>query len=299
MQYTSRSSAGRCILQSRSYRSLLSLLLGKRKLKKYVVSEKISLKNFTDNTCAPASFCFRTLLKMREIRVNGKRVDSDVSLSAGDEVVYYLTPKQESKQGFEIVYEDENIIVTDKESGVNSEAVFSALCGRGEAYFIHRLDRNTEGLLIFAKNKESEEELLSAFREKRTEKIYFARVLGKMPKTHSVETAYLVKDEVAACVHISAKAVGEKIITEYEVIAEEGETSVLKITLRTGKTHQIRAHLAFLGHPVAGDTKYGNDEYNRAHNLTRQRLVAKYLRIQGNGCLAYLREKIFESQKNL
>lgn len=268
-------------------------------MKKYVASGETPLKNFTDNVCAPASFCFRTLLKNREIRVNGKRVDSDILLHSGDEVSYFLTPAQESKHGFETVYEDEYVIVIDKESGVNSEAVFSALCERGEAHFIHRLDRNTAGLLIFAKTKEAEKELLCAFREKRTEKIYSARVLGKMPKTRSVETAYLQKDENAARVHVSAKPNGEKIITEYEVLAEEGETSVLKITLHTGKTHQIRAHMAFLGHPVAGDTKYGNDAYNRAHNLTRQRLIAKSLRIQGEGVLSYLCEKTFESQKNL
>lgn len=264
-----------------------------------MASEEIPLKNFTDNVCAPASFCFRTLLKNREIRVNGKRVNEDVLLHSGDEAVYFLTPAQESKIGYEIIYEDENVIVTDKESGVNSEAVFSALSEKGETYFIHRLDRNTAGLLIFAKNEEAEKELLCAFREKRTEKIYFVRVLGKMPKAHSVETAYLQKDEKAARVRVCAKTVGEKIITEYEVTAEEGETSVLKITLHTGKTHQIRAHMAFLGHPVVGDTKYGNDAYNRAHNATRQRLVAKSLRIYGEGVLSYLCEKTFQSQKNL
>lgn len=268
-------------------------------MKKYTVSEEIPLKNFTDNVCASASFCFRTLLKNREIRVNGKRVNGEVLLHAGDEVAYYLTPAQEKKIGFEIIYEDENVVVADKESGVNSEAVFSALCERGEAYFIHRLDRNTAGLLIFAKTKAAEEELLRAFREKRAEKIYFARVLGKMPKSRSVETAYLQKDEKAARVRIASKAIGEKIITEYEVVAEEGETSILKITLHTGKTHQIRAHMAYLGHPVAGDTKYGNDVYNRAHNVTRQRLVAKSLRIFGQGTLSYLKEKTFVSANEL
>lgn len=268
-------------------------------MKKFLVSGEIPLKNFTDNTCAPASFCFRTLLKNREIRVNGKRVGADMLLHEGDEVAYYMTPAQEKKTGFEILFEDENILVIDKESGVNSEAVFSALSERGEVYFIHRLDRNTAGLLVFAKTKAAEEELLRAFRERRAEKIYLARVLGKMSSRHSVEEAYLIKDEKNSRVRISNQPIGEKIITEYEVISEEGETSVIRITLHTGKTHQIRAHMAYLSHPVVGDTKYGNDEYNRAHNLTRQRLIAKSLCIYGEGNLAYLCGKTFQSDKEL
>ncbi len=268
-------------------------------MKKYLVNGEIPLKNFTDNVSAPASFCFRTLLKDRSIRVNGVRVVENMMLRAGDEVVYYLSPRQACKTGFEICFEDDHVVVADKESGVNSEAVFSALSERGETYFIHRLDRNTAGLLIFAKTQEAENELLNAFRERRTQKIYLARVLGKMPKRHSVEEAYLQKDEKNAIVRVSGQPVGEKIITEYEVLAEEGETSLLQITLHTGKTHQIRAHLAYLSHPVAGDTKYGDNAYNRAHNLTRQRLIAKSLHIEGRGVLAYLSLHTFQSKFNL
>ncbi len=91
---------------------------------------------------------------------------------------------------------------------------------------------------------------------------------------------------------------GEKIVTEYEVLEERGETSLVRVTLHSGKTHQIRAHLAYLGAPVAGDMKYGNIAFNRAHNLTRQRLISKELRIDGKGELAYLREKVFRSERN-
>lgn len=263
-------------------------------MKEFTVREDTTLKTFTDNFYAQASFCFRTLLKAREIRVNGARVSADLPLKQGDVVRYFLTPKQESRAAFSVVYEDGNVIVADKESGVNSEAVFSALCERGETYFIHRLDRNTAGLLIFAKNAEAEGELLSAFRDRRVEKIYLARVVGCPKEKHAVCTAYLKKDAAASRVRVSSKPVGEKIITEYEVL-EGGETSLLRVTLHTGKTHQIRAHLAFLGFPIVGDEKYGDGAYNRAYNAVRQKLVAKRLTLHCAGALAYLDGRSFLS----
>lgn len=267
-------------------------------MKSYTVNENDTLKNFTDNTCAQASFSFRALLKAREIRVNGKKVCADLPLKKGDRVEYYLSPAQENVCAFEEVYRDEDVIVIDKESGVNSEAVFSALRERGETYFIHRLDRNTEGLMIFACSKKGEAALLNAFCDKRVEKVYYALVVGRPPKNHAVLTAYLEKDEKNARVRINTDK-GEKIVTEYEVLEERGETSLLKIILHTGKTHQIRAHLASIGYPVAGDEKYGDNTFNRARHLTRQRLLSKELTVYGGGALPAIDAKKFVSQKNL
>ena len=267
-------------------------------MKEFIVREDTTLKKFTDNTYAQASFCFRTLLRAREIRVNGARVSADMSLRRGDVVRYFLTPKQESRAAFRTLYEDGNVIVADKESGVNSEAVFAALCERGQAYFIHRLDRNTAGGLIFAKTAEAERELLAAFRERRAEKTYLARVVGCPPERHAVCTAYLQKDAAAARVRVSQRPVGEKIVTEYEVL-ERGETSLLQVTLHTGKTHQIRAHLAFLGFPIVGDEKYGNEAFNRARGAARQQLVAKQLTLHCRGALAYLEGRVFRSDREI
>lgn len=268
-------------------------------MREYTVSEASSLKNFTDAHDPQASFCFRTLLKNREIRVNGMKVSADVPLRKGDRVQYFLTAAQAEKRAYATVYEDENVIVIDKESGVQSEAVYCALSRCGEVYFIHRLDRNTEGVMIFARNQRAEEALLDAFRDRRVEKRYHAIVVGAVEPQHAVKRAYLVKDEKNARVRVSARPIGEEIVTEYRVLKRMEETTLVEIILHTGKTHQIRAHFAFLGYPVAGDEKYGDGAFNRAHHLTRQRLLAKSLSIDADGMLSNLRGKCFVSQKNL
>ena len=264
-------------------------------MKSFTANGDLSLKNFTDNTCAQASFCFRRLLRSRDVRVNGVRVGEDVPLHAGDTVCYYMTPAEEQKSAFSVVYEDENVLVADKESGVNSEAVFAQTGYLG----VHRLDRNTEGLLLLAKNGAAEEELRAAFAARRVEKIYLALVLGKMPARHAVERAFLAKDGERATVRVHGRGEGVPIVTEYEVLEERGPCSLLKITLHTSKTHQIRAHLAYLGHPVAGDGKYGDAAFNKREHLTRQRLVAKELSLCTEGALAYLNGRRFVSRKTL
>ncbi len=262
------------------------------------VDEKQSLKQFTENNYAQATFFWNILLKNKDIKVNGKRVSRDIFLYKGDKVCYYLTPKQSEKSAFYTVYEDENIRVVDKESGVNSEAVFAALSREGEYYFIHRLDRNTQGLLVFARNPEAETLLLKAFREKGVEKRYHALCFGRFETETAILTGYLKKDAEKSLVKVYNKPIigGEKIITEYRVLQRFGETTKVEVVLRTGKTHQIRAHLAHIGRPIVGDMKYGDTAKNKQLKITRQCLIAKYLRFFCEGKLSYLSEKEWTSR---
>lgn len=266
-------------------------------MKKFTVTFQTSLKDFTDCTYPQGSFVFRALLKKGDIRVNGGKVRENVTVHEGDEVVYYTTASQESAQSHRTVYDDENVLIADKFSGVTSEGLFCELSHLRPA---HRLDRNTSGLIAFAKTEEAEKELLSAFRQRRVEKTYLCLAKNAFKKPSDTLTAYLKKDSKSALVRIYAKDTGgcERIITEYSVLQTMGDIAEVQIKLHTGKTHQIRAHLAFIGCPVLGDEKYGDKDLNAKYSARRQILVAKYLRFYCEDKLSYLNGKTFESSFN-
>ena len=143
-------------------------------MKSFTVKTDCSLKDFTDAAYPQGSFCLAALLRGKDIKVNGARVNSNVFLKSGDTVNYYTNPKQESLKSHYTVYEDENVLVADKLSGVTAEGLLSELLQNGEYYAVHRLDRNTQGLIVFAKNRGAEEELTAAFKERRVRKKYIA-----------------------------------------------------------------------------------------------------------------------------
>ncbi len=265
-----------------------------------IVDKAQSLKDFTDTNYAQASFCFHTLLKNKEIKINGKKVSENVALNVGDTVQYFLTQKQADKPAFYTVYQNENVLIIDKESGVNSESVFAALARKyGEkCRFIHRLDRNTRGLMIFAFGDVAERVLLDAFKERSVEKIYHALCVGKFRDKEKVLTAYLKKDEKKSLVQVFDKQVigSEKIVTEYKVVEEMDGLSKVEVRLHTGRTHQIRAHLSHIGNPVLGDMKYGNEAENKRRGISRQALVAKQLIFHLTGAWSYLNAKSFISK---
>lgn len=266
-------------------------------MKKFTVTEDTNLKDFTDGVYPQGSFCLAALLRAKDVKINGERVGKNRPLKRGDEVVYYTTQKQEQKPSHSVVFEDGNVYIADKPSGVSSEGLFSELSSKGEFYAVHRLDRNTQGLIIYAKNKEAESELLSAFKNREITKTYLAICKNNFRKKSAVLKAYLVKDGERGTVKVYSepRKNSSEIITEYTVSEEYGETALVKIILHTGKTHQIRAHTAFIGCPVLGDGKYGDGLLNKKYAATRQRLVAKYLSFGVKGKLSYLNGRTFES----
>lgn len=266
-------------------------------MKKFTVNQNSNLKDFTDMAYPQGSFAYSRLLKRGDIRVNGVKVRANQPLYVGDEVTYYTTPAEEAKPSHAVVYEDENIYVADKHGGVSSEALFSELSGEGEYFPVHRLDRNTKGLIVLAKKEECAESLISAFKERAVDKVYLCLCKNAFKADKAVLTAYLAKNAEAGRVRVYGQpAEGRmKIVTEYEVQKAYGDYCLVKVTLHTGKTHQIRAHLAHIGCPVLGDEKYGDFALNKKYGATRHILVAKSLAFHLSGELSYLNEKQFTS----
>ena len=153
----------------------------------------------------------------------------------------------------------------------------------------HRLDHRTCGLCLFAKNEAALLILQEAFRDRTIEKYYECLVRGVPKPPSAVCRAWLVKDARRACVRISdhPEADAKPIETGYETL-ESGPVSRLRVHLITGRTHQIRAHLASLGHPVLGDDLYGDREFNRREKARSLKLCAVSLKLDTEGRLPHL-----------
>lgn len=266
-------------------------------MKTFTVRQNSNLKDFTDSTYPQGSFCFSRLLKAKDIRVNGVKTGDNIALKTGDIVTYYTTKEQEAKPSHSAIYADGFVYIADKCTGVNTEALAEELREMGDFRPVHRLDRNTSGLIVFARTEEAERGLLLAFKERQVTKIYQCICKNNFKKNHEILTAYLKKDDVSAKVVVFDKPISGavKIITEYKVLNSNGGLALVEVTLHTGKTHQIRAHMAHIGCPVLGDEKYGDEALNAKYNARRQRLVAKRLQFNLSDSLAYLNVKTFES----
>ena len=284
-------------------------------MKKLIVDKKYNSKKLNkflqDKIPNLSNNLFYKTLRKKDIKVNGKRVNENILVFENDKIEVYISDSLlENKINLEIVFEDENILVIDKPAGIEvtgSQSLTTLIhkqyanCG----YLpmpCHRLDRNTTGLVLFAKNQEALDILLDKFKNHEIEKHYLALVYGVPKEQSQTLTAYLFKDSKKSIAYISdePKKGYSKIITSYSVLEKNPNgTCLLDVEIKTGKTHQIRAHLAHIGLPIVGDGKYGNYEINKKLGYKVQQLrsyILKFNFTTDSGILYYLNGKKIKSR---
>lgn len=269
-----------------------------QKIEFQVKERKELIKAIIDELPFLSRFDVGKILENKDCKVNNVRTKDNIELSPNDNITVFYQEK-EQKEWYVVVYEDDNILIINKRAGIEvvsekERDLTSILRKNHETIFpVHRIDRNTEGLVIFAKNQIAEKELLSAFKSRNgIIKKYALMVQGRVDPNKIKRTVYLKKFDNLSKVWISElKSTGyEKIITDFEVIKYFGDKTLLEATLITGKTHQIRAHIAYFGYPIVGDNKYGNSNEKVLH------LTANFLKFDfnKNSILSYLNGKSFE-----
>ena len=261
---------------------------------------------------APNSFFYK-MLRKKNITLNGKKADGTEKLKCGDEIRLFLSDetyekfagKVQPKEKFpmvklNIVYEDSNVIFINKPAGMLSQKSVPSDVSLNE-YLLgyleksgqwkqeeskafrpsvcNRLDRNTSGMVICGKSMAGLQQMAALLKDRSLHKYYLCLVKGVMTESQHLE-GYLLKDENSNQVKIFQKETegAAHIITEYEPLYTDGEVTLLKVTLVTGKSHQIRAHLSSIGHPIIGDPKYGDRKVNaffrETHGIKNQMLHA-------------------------
>ena len=282
----------------------------------------------------PQSMMYKSIRK-KDIKLNGKRCEISTKLKTGDELRMYLKEEffQKSEREYDfikapksinILYEDENIMLLDKKPGLivhpDENYHFDSLIARIQHYLydkgeynpdaensfapalINRIDRNTGGIVMAAKNSETLRIMNQKVKEREIQKLYLCVVCGVLKKKENTLIDYLEKNESQNRVYISHKSNerNKMIKTKYRVISEKKDFSLVEVELLTGRTHQIRAHFASIGHPLAGDGKYGKNAVNKSIGFPYQALYSYKLKFTFDtdaGILNYLNQKEFEANE--
>lgn len=256
-------------------------------------------------------------LRENKIKLNGKKQPLSTRVQNGDIVRLFLNDDALEKRALPaamLVYEDDDILVVNKPAGVEvdgpaDDTLLKRVCatlaergGASQAVLCHRLDAGTSGLVLLARNAAAEQFLTEAIRQRQIQKRYLCVTFGRPQPPAALLHDYLCKDAERGVVRIlSAPAPGAKeILTGYETLAVSGRLALLQVDLITGRTHQIRAHLAHIGCPILGDSKYGNNAANRELHFKYQALCAWELRFPAqieDARFSRLAGRVFHAEK--
>jgi 23S rRNA pseudouridine955/2504/2580 synthase len=227
----------------------------------------------------------RQAFARRDVKINGRRAQPSVFVRPGDAIEVFMPG--EAPAPIEVVLQDDDFLIAVKPQGLpvqpdaggDSLEVRTAAAIGAPVFACHRLDVQTGGLVLLARHDEALSRAKAAFAAHRVRKTYQALVRGVPSPREARLFAYLRKDAAKARVDVFERPTpgALPIETGYRVIGAVEGLSHLEIELFTGRTHQIRAHLAHIGHPVLGDDKYGDRALNRAHHAQRQQLWATRL----------------------
>ncbi len=255
----------------------------------------------------------RRIFASRDVKLDGVRVSRDQRLQEAQCLKVYIPDTSSvsfsAAPSLPVVYEDDDVLLVNKRAGISVEpdarggVTLTNLCQEyvrrtnPDAFppaACHRLDNKTCGLCLFAKNQQALDILQDVFRSRKLEKYYVCLVRGIMKPPEAVCHAWLVKDALHARVRITdhQEPGAKPVSTGYETL-ESGPVSRLRVHLITGRTHQIRAHLAALGHPLLGDDLYGDRDFNRREKARSLKLCAVSLTIDTDGRLPALDGKTF------